>query len=120
MKLKIKVTKEILRKSMMCGTTPDELIITNCAVALAVREIWPDARLTNEKLVIERGNKNIILLPESAGKFISDFDMLSDTPKQRLNLPELEFEVEIDPDVHLKHIEWYKELINNSLTLELC
>jgi len=45
-KMKIKVTKEILKKSMWCGTSAGRgQIITNCAVALAVRDIFQEPQL---------------------------------------------------------------------------
>ena len=44
MKLEIKVTKEILSKSMFCAGESD-YIQENCAFALAVRDIFPKARI---------------------------------------------------------------------------
>lgn len=40
MKIKIKVTKDILKRSMMCGVNDCE-VSRNCAISLAVREIAP-------------------------------------------------------------------------------
>lgn len=44
MKILIKVTKEVLAKTRGCGITVDKLDATKyCAIAEAVREIFPDA-----------------------------------------------------------------------------
>lgn len=118
MKLKIKVTKEILKKSMFCRD--DSLIVMNCAIAVAVREIWPKASVTQKYIRIDSSKKTFIEdLPESVGLFIYEFDR--STPSQRLEIPEFEFEVEIDPDIHLSHfdISELKEILTNSSTLEL-
>lgn len=43
MKILIKVTKDILRRSSKCNAS----ILTSCALALAVREIFPKAKVNH-------------------------------------------------------------------------
>lgn len=98
MKLQITVTKEILHKSMFCGVSENGGDISqNCAVALAVRDIFPDASI--ERLVIQpfkQWSKNhLITLPRTATAFIIEFDELDRIPEKRMDMPELTFEVEI-------------------------
>jgi hypothetical protein len=122
MKLKIKVTKEILRKSMLCGTTFGSKVAANCAVSLAVREIFPNALTGNDSIVIDSLNlsKGEILLPYEAMVFIRKFDGLKIIPHLRPHLPELEFEVELPQDyIDSINIDEIKELLKDSKTLEL-
>lgn len=123
-KLKIKVTKDILKRSMYC--TNDFNIATNCAIAVAVRDIFPNASVglycMHANIFREDTDfKNPdIGLPDEATNFIKRFDRLASLPEQRLLLPELEFEVEI-PDVIVDSIdiEGIKKLLQNHPTLEL-
>lgn len=126
-KLKIKVTKEILRKSQMCGMHADDAISSNCAIALAVREIFPHAHVTerievwNKPFLWGRNGESCIGtidLPFEAIKFIDDFD--NAMPWERTKMKEIEFEVEI-PDWFLDtvNIDEVREVLKNSSTLEL-
>lgn len=121
-KMKIKVTKEILKKSMWCGTIGLGGVTENCAVALAVRDIFPEA--TVWYCTISTGPRcQIIQMPDEVAPFIINFDRLSHAPEKRLELPELEFEIEIPDEVISKigngNIEEVKTIIRNSETLEL-
>jgi len=100
MKIKIKVTKDILRRSMWCGTDKigNDLIITNCAIALAVRDMLPDARVGVDSIYGHSPYFNIENSLDTRN-FISSFGYLVDTPNQRLNLPEYEFEIELPAEV---------------------
>ena len=97
MKLKIKVTKEILKKSMWCGTEKCQQWTTqSCAIALAVRDIFPNAHVGGTYIAITHFDKiSIINLPYKATRFIKTFDFLKNLPKMRLQLPEFDFEIEI-------------------------
>ena len=102
MRLKIKVTKDILRKAMWCGTgkAPSPSLSTNCAIALAVRDIFPHAQISNKIttwVMVGRGEIDTIQLPIEAIEFIGWFDRLWRSPKKRLLMPELEFEIDV-PD----------------------
>lgn len=136
-KLKIKVTKDILKKSAHCGIYEDErdAVGHNCAIALAVREIFPHAWVCRTEIAVYRAEEDIldlmrgfkcvapiakIYLPINAQWFIMNFDMLEGQPSERLLMEELEFEVEI-PDVLLEtiNIDELREILKNSSTLEL-
>ena len=120
-KLKITVTKEILAKSMKCGGD-----MGNCAVSQAVRDIFPNAAtgffdiypfafpLVNGWL-----NKRIrISLPDNAQGFIKQFD--STHEKNRPNLPEISFEIEIPEEIINRiNIDELLPLLTNHPTLEL-
>lgn len=123
-KMKIKVTKEILRKSMWCGTDAGPKDIShNCAVALAVRDIFPYATIGKYGMFIGSSAGHDVDLPKEAKDFITQFDILKNRPYKRLELPELEFEIEIPDKVLSKigngNIEEIKTIIQNSEILEL-
>lgn len=124
-KLKIKVTEEILRKSQFCGTIySTEPVIANCAIALAVRDIFPNALVADSMkscdtvILIGEERELEIELPLEAQMFVSAFDI--STPEERTEMDELEFEVEIPEEV-LKtiDIEEVKNILKTSSTLEL-
>ena len=119
MKLKIKVTKEILKASMMCGTKPNDKEWLNCAIALAVRDIFPTAEVYGSSIEYNEDDTLISELPKIAERFIIRFDSLKDTPKERLKMTPIEFEVNI-PDEVIDEIgiDQAIEIINNSKTLE--
>jgi len=118
MKLKIKVTKETLRKSMMCGVKDDN-VGENCAIALAVREIFPKA-IVGHRIYLEGDIRFIAYLPIEAKNFIRLFDSYFKTPQQRLGLPELKFEIKV-PEAYLETVDITEltSIINQSQTLEL-
>lgn len=125
MKILIKVTKDVLRKAMMCGDNS----ASNCAIAVASIEILGDCQVsyTNEgKPAIYYYPKSLdvssveIPLPMKAKEFMLDFDMLRHTPHERLLLPEQSFEVTL-PDRVIQEIgigEAYR-VLSESKTLEL-
>jgi hypothetical protein len=124
MKLKIKVTKEILRKSAMCGEACELEMIqselqSNCSIALACQKIFPNCAVKRHSIASSYKNSHwSILLPEIATAFIDHFD--NTTPFKRLLMPELEFEVELNEDVLAAiNIEEAREALKNSTTLEL-
>jgi hypothetical protein len=119
MKIKIKVTHEILKRSMMCGTN-NAIIAKNCAIALAVREILPKAAVTTQYIFTNETLEYVIPLPAVAQIFIGKFDRLKSTPEKRLLMPELEFEVTLNEDVlNSINIEQAIKAIQESKTLEL-
>ena len=113
-KLKIKVTKDILERSKMCLTN----VGYNCAVALAVRDIFPRAWVEDDCIMPVSVEQTKIPLPESATDFISKFDRYD--AEERVNMPELEFEISIPDEVIEKiNIEELKPLLQNHPTLQL-
>jgi len=118
-KLKVKVTKEILRKSMNCGIDSNKKVSENCAVAYAVREVFPEASIDtpyyypfNDHIVANHNGSN----------FIIDFDLLRRHPEKRLDLPETEVELEITEEILdelIRRTPDYEEVVSNSEILEL-
>lgn len=123
MKIKIKVTKDVLRRSMMCGVNGG-LISKNCGIAVAVQEIFPNCQVTYDGdfghlPVIYLGWERKIKLPKEAEDFMKAFDKLEETPSERLNLPEISFDIDV-PDNIIQSIgisQVYK-VLSESKTLE--
>ncbi len=119
MKLKIKVTKEILERSMWCATSvaDEKSAMGNCAIALACREIFPKCRVGFTRIFIGPFK---ISIPESACDLIYEFDKLSRKPLKRLLMEPLEFEVDL-PDALIEriNIDEVREILKESETLEL-
>lgn len=97
-KLQITVTKEILKRSMMCGVDDAENITENCAIALAIRDVFPRAYVGCEKLFFGVPDLSV-KLPYEAAKYVRRFDSLRDATIERLDLPEITFEVEVPDEV---------------------
>ena len=119
MKLKVTVTKEYLKQSMMCGTISNLgcIIAENCAVAIAIKSIFPNAFVSHKCYYINHG----ISAKHNGESFIYEFDSLVNTPHKRLELPETEIELEITDEILdelNKNVNW-KEIVNNSNHLEL-
>lgn len=123
MKLKIKVTKEILKASMYCGTEYCETSVAqNCAIALAVKEIFPDAWVKTNSIDFIKNDiyQASIPLPINAQNFILEFDRMKNYPKERLAMDEIEFKVTLTNKVlELINIDEAKEALKKSSTLEL-
>jgi len=132
-KLTIKVTREILKRSKMCGKDALRIIATNCAVSLAVRDIFPDAwvgrtfihpfgltpaMIEEDDEFKEENDEYKILMPPKVRIFIADFDTSS--AESRVRMPELEFSVNISDKVIEKiNIDEIKSLLINHPTLIL-
>jgi hypothetical protein len=122
MKIKIHVTKEVLERSKMCGLTKEiRMFSTNCAVAIAVRDIFPNAQVYG--LFIDTWFGDDVLsrnidLPKEVTKFIDSFD--EKTPEERVNMRPISFEVDV-PDYVIEKIgiEQAYKILESSPTLEL-
>ena len=102
---KISVTKDIIDRAKNCGTENDMYQMgRNCAIALALKDIFPDVYVTNY-LIFPFGigvndEKDVkIPLPVIAQQFIKLFDGFYLTPNLRLLLPEFEFVIDIPAEV---------------------
>jgi hypothetical protein len=119
MKLKISVTKEILEESKMCGYDNPN-VGRNCALALAVRDIFPSAYIRLESISIKGQHdiKTQIRLPVVASIFIAEFDQNS--PDERAAMQPLSFEIDI-PDEVINRIDITEvtELLKDHKTLQL-
>jgi len=105
-RLKIKVTKEILELSKECGAHNDfDTIGKNCAIAIALKDIFPEVVVTDYYIYpfgIDNKNKLDdlrIVMPKIAQDFVKVFDSLSAIHKLRLLLPEFEFEISIPDEI---------------------
>lgn len=103
----------------MCGIDKG-CVGENCAIALAVREIAPNAGVSPMKIFWTGalGRMTIIsLLPANVTRMIFLFDKAS--PKERLKLPEFSFEVDFpDELVERIGIQEVKQILEKSETLE--
>jgi hypothetical protein len=118
-KLKIKVTKAVLNESKNCGIlNGGKPMATNCAIAVAVRDIFPNAIVTKSSIGLFGFDREIIENDQKTMDFITKFD--SSFPEQRPSLPEFEFEMSI-PDSVIEEIdiEELKPLLENHPTLHL-
>jgi len=117
---KIKITKEILERSKECGAFNDvDKIGNNCAIALAVKDLFPNVFVTVHHIYpfgVDESNEYNYLrieLPKIALDFIKLFDSLRSIPKARLSLPEFEFEIlipdEIISQINIDEIEFLLE-----------
>ena len=120
-KLKVKVTKEILKKSMTCGCFSPK-VAANCAVALAIREIFPEATVGYTGFRPFHKNKWGVFSGHDGERFIIQFDSLRRTPEKRLELPETVVTLDITDEIidHLSTmIPNYEEVVNAQPHLEL-
>ncbi len=97
----IRITKDIIEHSKNCGVgNSNGEIERNCAVAFALKDIFPNVLVTNYDIFpfgIDAGEaENIkITMPGIAQQFIKLFDGFSLMPNLRLLLPEFEFTINI-------------------------
>ena len=102
---KIRVTKEILELSRNCGQNEIEIIGKNCAIALALKDIFPEVFVSGyyiHPFGSDDENKMAHLeipLPKVAQDFVRLFDSLSAIPGVRPMLPEFEFEISIPDEI---------------------
>lgn len=105
MKIKIKVTKEVLSRAKYCGTEKQPgFIIKNCAIAVAIRDIFPDSTAGIDYITvygIKTGSSSWIDIPyidvNAVGRFIKLFD--GTDPELRSNLDTFEFEVYLPENI---------------------
>lgn len=90
-----KITKEIIQESVN-RMTMGAVASTNCAVAVAIREVYPHTSV-GSTIVSITGDYMFddvrIPLPTSVINYIDNFDRTA--MKERINLPELEFTLEV-------------------------
>lgn len=124
MKIRIHVTKEILRESMYCPSG-SHVTIKNCAIANAIHCIFPDAAVDYWYIHLDGytwndESDNKIRIPTEATQFIMQFDNLCTKPEARLDMPEMSFDIDV-PDAVIERIgiDEAKDIISKSKTLEL-
>jgi hypothetical protein len=104
----ISITKKILEQAKTCGQGELKTVGYNCAIALAVKDLFPNVFVTGDHIhpfgYDQKGISEMsITLPPIARDFIKIFDSLVAIPRVRLLLPEFEFEISI-PDKFLEQI----------------
>jgi hypothetical protein len=117
---KINITKEIIEHCKNCGAENNKQELSrNCAVAFALKDIFPDVYVTNFYIfpfgIDTEERKNIkITMPVIAQQFIKLFDGFYLMPALRLLLPEFEFTIDIpDEAINCINIDELKDLIRN-------
>jgi len=121
---KIKVTQEIFELSRNCGRNEFEIIGKNCAIALALKDIFPDVFVSGyyiHPFGSDDENKMghfEIPLPKIAQDFVRVFDSLCAITGVRLMLPECEFDISI-PDEIIEEIN-IDEVRNVDFQQALC
>ena len=101
----IRITKEIIEHCKKCGTENNKWEIgSNCAVAFALKDIFPDVYVTNYYILpfgidAEEAEDMKIAMPVIAQQFIKLFDGFSLMPNLRPLLPEFEFSINIPSEV---------------------
>lgn len=130
MKILIKVTKDVLNRSQFCQVTEGNDARKSCAIALAVREIFPNAEVYGFGIVINpigdlsiqnsiSGKGYDIFWGDKAPQalWIGIFDNLS--PWERLAIPEFSFEIEVPNEIIEKiGIGEVYRILSESKTLE--
>jgi len=132
MKIKIKVTRDILVKSAHCLKDAG----FNCPISLAVREIFPNAWVTPETILpnaseelVKQARVSItsidelykgktISLPLIASKFIIKFD--DSNPTERVLMEPISFDIDVPNEVIEEiGISSVYKILSESKTLEL-
>lgn len=141
MKILVKVTKEILIKTSRCNNA----FGINCAIAAAIREMFPHSitgnrmlsiyteenfiKLLNNPFNLYRKDQNVIYtlgypeiaqiqLPFEAMRFIRTFDITS--VEHRMNLEPIQFEINVPNEVIDQiGISTAYKVLSESKTLEL-
>lgn len=121
--LTITVTKDILERSKNCLVS-SEIVVENCAIALAVRGVFPKARVYVHTLAFF-GDEIQWLTPYNSvthSQDMRDYIRLFDASDRTdiSNLPQYSFDIEI-PDKVLEsiNIEELKPLLENHPNLKL-
>lgn len=127
MKIRIHVTKEIYQRSWRCGAGDTGIVGNNCAVALAVREICPQALVSSTLIFwLDQGTKvsyhntPTSSLPAEVQRRIIDFDLLGEiNPGKRLSLGEFSFVVDFPDELVDKiGINEVQRILSTSETLK--
>jgi len=128
MRVKVNVTKDVLERSKMCGMSDfHKNIPTNCAVSIAIIDLFPNAWVETRYCYLlgesrssynNCGAYDAVQLPEFVSRFIEEFDESSQ--EQRISMSPFSFEIEV-PEYVISKIgigQVYK-VLSESRTLEL-
>jgi hypothetical protein len=116
----IRITKDIIEHCKNCGAENDNREIgRNCAVAYALKDIFPNVYVTNYYIFpfginAKKGEDIKIAVPLIVQQFIKLFDGFYLMPNLRVLLPEFEFTIIVPEEVIDEiNIDELKELIGN-------
>ena len=127
MKLKIKITQEVLEATKMCGI--DRFILKgsisfsysqNCAITNACRELFPNCFTLDKIYMINKYDYRITIanLPVCATNFIDQFDKA--TSEERVKMKPFEFEIELTEEaLDLISIDQITKVLETSTTLKV-
>ncbi|HSZ87013.1 MAG TPA: hypothetical protein VK787_13355 [Puia sp.] len=104
---KISITKQILEESKHCSSSINDVKLTgeNCAIANALKYLFPDVYVTGYYIYPFATDEQHIYkhfrieLPQIAKDFIRVFDSLCKMPDTRTLLPEFEFEISLPDEI---------------------
>lgn len=126
-KIRIYITKEVLDQSCFCL---DDDLSNNCAIALAIRDIFPKGQVFLEggdfkaQMSVIQGvcamSEDKIDLSMEATAFIRAFDLKR--PLERRQMEPMSFEIEISDNILERYFpipEELKAILSSSPTLEL-
>jgi hypothetical protein len=117
MKIRITITKDVLNETKYCGPINAGL---NCAIAVAVRDMVPQAKVRTHYIAFFDTSWNYItssFLPPVAVRFIKKFDTRS--PEERVRIKPISFDLDI-PDEVIERIgiDQIHKILSESKTLE--
>lgn len=120
----ISITKKILEQAKTCGQVKHQSIEDNCAIAIALQDLFPDVFVTGNLihpfgLGQEALTGTTIPLPAIARDFIKIFDSLVAMPKVRLLIPEFDFVIFI-PDEIIERINIEEDIQQTELVQMAC
>jgi hypothetical protein len=123
MRVLIKITKEVLERSKMCGIEK-KYIGDSCAVAVAIIDLFPSAQIGKTfAFLMSDGVYRVdglskIYLPVSAAEFIFAFDNLN--PEERVLMYPFSFEIEV-PEYVIERIgiSTIYKVLSESSTMEM-
>lgn len=127
MKIRIHVTKDVLKESMHCplsrhigwkDETAFDFLKENCAVSLAIRDLFPKAKTYQACVLLDGTFKTRVHFELRVMKYVKAFDDVY-TYEERLQLPEMSFEI-IVPDEIINQIGIHEvdRILSESKTLE--
>lgn len=121
MKFKITITKDVIDKSLMCGTFQfKESVSQNCALAICYNQLIPDVGVGYPNVYFSMG-LNVVkeYMPQDQLNFIDAFDNMMCNHMQRYTLVGQTFDVEIPDEVieywHGDAVTAAQKLIDNPI-----
>lgn len=140
--MRIHVTKDVLNKAKYCAwdkknnipTTKDAYTGSNCAIAVAINDLFPNSIVSSEEIYFFKNKEEVdnyydgyshmkppfatCLLPEAAIEMIYQFD--DSNPVEREQMEPLSFDIEIhDKVLETISLDEVSKALSGSKTMEL-